>query len=508
MARALVKTWAVALAMCLPRRGAEGQLQQQQQLLNLPAECAEFATCASARGADWDRFRRAVREAAELEERGEQQAAMEVYFSLMETFALDAGMALQCRMGCATVFYRLGRLYLGLGYPQRAANLFQLAMSMFWDSSRAENGMACLQHELWGVRWFDDFMETYLTNAAQIKRNDLRMLPHPSHWQVPADYRDPSLRIGVFSLCDYAPSAPMHWLLSRSRHNREAYCSRHGYGLEWTSQRPESSKARHPVWGQIAGPLELIEAENSKYDWVLSMDCDSLVVDMSTTVDSLLYRFAARATPWGKLELDPGVHFLISEDGRGLAGGNWIVRNSREGREFLREVYGPDDEKQNPYMRHDLRDQFSLLWHLVRPGVSVPMPEEHDSSEAAAAGAMPAAPTSWPGVGYLSLARLVPQELLLGSYPYVSCSQPGDRAHRCFGGDGLSPVRDFIVSVPLLGAIPQQMAQAILDRFLLESLGTLGQPAYEQELRNLCPSSADVSRCLVGSSDAGGMVAR
>lgn len=31
-------------------------------------------------------------------------------------------------------------------------------------------------------------------------------------------------------------------------------------------------------------------------------------------MDSLLYRFAARSTPWGKLELDPLVHFLISEE--------------------------------------------------------------------------------------------------------------------------------------------------------------------------------------------------
>ena len=31
-------------------------------------------------------------------------------------------------------------------------------------------------------------------------------------------------------------------------------------------------------------------------------------------------------------------------------------------------------------------------------------------------------------------ARLVPQELLLGAYPYVSCSQAGDQAHRCFRG--------------------------------------------------------------------------
>ena len=30
--------------------------------------------------------------------------------------------------------------------------------------------------------------------------------------QVPKSYRDASLRIGVFSLCDYTPESPMHWL--------------------------------------------------------------------------------------------------------------------------------------------------------------------------------------------------------------------------------------------------------------------------------------------------------
>merc|ERR1719401_2987963 len=109
---------------------------------------------------------------------------------------------------------------------------------MFWDSSRAENGMECLQYELWGVWWFDEFMDTYLSHAAKLRRNDFSMLPHPAHWQVPTNYRDPSLRIGVFSLCDYKPESPMYWLLARSSQNREAYCRRHGYAIEWTSQRP------------------------------------------------------------------------------------------------------------------------------------------------------------------------------------------------------------------------------------------------------------------------------
>lgn len=423
---------------------------------------------------------------------------MEMYFQLVEAYALDAAVALDCRMGAAAALYRLGRQYRRLGFAQRAANLFQLAMSMFWDTSRAQHGMECLQMEMWGIRWFEEFMEEYLGHAAKLQRNSLDMLPHPRHWQVPPDYRNPALRIGVFSLCDYTAESPMYWLLARSRQNREAYCSRHGYGVEWTSQRPRSSALRHPVWGQLAGPLELLESVDSSYDWIMSMDCDSLFVNMGVTIDSLLYRFAARETPWGKLELDPDVHFLISEDGRGLAGGNWIIRNSARGREFLREVYGPDDPAQNPYMRHDLRDQFSLLWHLVRPGVSVPLPTEAP----AASPDVPAAPRAWADVGYLPGVRLVPQDMLLGSYPFVSCSQPGDRAHRCFQEEGQQ--LDFIVSVPLLGQLPQNMAQAVLDRFLLAGVGSLGQPAYEQELRSLC-GFVDLSRCLVGNGDGGSM---
>jgi len=493
-----MRVWGQVWVLLVSTGHVAGQLPQA--VTNVPPQCDVFVSCTSLTGVDWNGFRTQLQRAHS----GEAAApllSMEVYFQLMEAYALDAGTALECRMGVATVFYRLGHQYLQMGYAQRAANLFQLAMSMFWDVSRAQHGMDCLQLDLWGVKWFDEFMETYLQHAARLRRNDLSMLPYPGHWQVPADYRNPSLRIAVFSLCDYSVESSMHWLLTRSQQNRHAYCQRHGYGNEWTSQRPALSQNRHPVWGQIAGPLELMEQMESRYDWVMSMDCDSMFVNMDVTIDFLLYRFAARETPWGKLELDPDVHFLISEDGRGLAGGNWIVRNSPGGRSFLREVYGPDDEKQNPYMRHDLRDQFSLLWHLVRPGVSAPLPAEPVVTH-------PTSPQTWQEIGYLAGVRLIPQNFLLGSYPYVSCSQPGDMAHRCFaaphdgnnGKDGL----DFIVSIPLLGSLPQDMAQAMLDRFLLEGLGTLGQPAYDAQLRSLC-QHVDISRCLVGNRPTGAL---
>lgn len=462
----------------------------QRYLLVCCSSCVEYDTCSSGEGADWSRFRQVFHEAVAVELSSPLQA-MQVYHELMDGYTLDAALALECRMGSAAVFYRLGLRHLSMGFGQRAANLFQLAMSMFWDVSRAENGLECLQHELWGVRWFDDFMEVYLRHAATLRRNDVAMLPHNSQWQVPVTYRDPSLRIGVFSLCEYELGNPMHWLLSRSRRNRESYCARHDYGMEWTETRASKSRVRHPVWGQIAGPMELLDS--GLYDWVLSMDCDSLFVNMDVSLDFVLYKFAGRETPWNSLELDPEVHFLISEDGRGLAGGNWMVRNSPRGREFLREVYGADSG-QNPFLKHDLRDQFSLLWHLVRPGVSVPLPPEMRTTT-------PVRPSSWSEIAYSPGAHLVPQEYLLGSYPLVSCSQPSDSAHRCF--EATPRGLDFIVSVPLLGSLPQEVARTMIDRFLLEGLGQLGDEQYERELRALC-HHVDISVCLVAGSGVPG----
>eukprot|EP00928_Gymnodinium_smaydae_P013682 TRINITY_DN14978_c0_g1_i3.p1 TRINITY_DN14978_c0_g1~~TRINITY_DN14978_c0_g1_i3.p1 ORF type:complete len:262 (-),score=28.68 TRINITY_DN14978_c0_g1_i3:299-1048(-) len=132
----------------------------------LPSQCAEFATCSLAGGGngvvDWANFHALFSEAREKETE-DPQVAMEAYFRLMDIYTLDAGVALRCRLGSAAVFYRLAQRYLALGFSQRAANLFQLAMSMVWDTTKQQHGMECLQYELWGVRWLEEFMERFCT---------------------------------------------------------------------------------------------------------------------------------------------------------------------------------------------------------------------------------------------------------------------------------------------------------------------------------------------------------
>jgi hypothetical protein len=256
------------------------------------------------------------------------------------------------------------------------------------------------------------------------------------------------LKLGVVSLCDYAPGHQLHGIDALSQQNRRPYTERHGYANLFHDKR---MFARHPVWEALSLTLHHLEnpRDGERYDWLLWLDCDAMFVDMERTIDYLLLRFAGLPDGSG---LDPNVHFIISEDGRGLAGGNWMVRNSEWGRRFLRSVLGPDDEAQNPFMRHDLRDQFSLLWHLVRPGATRGMPSQKPGGRVEA----------WGDIEYIPEVRLVPQKWF-NAYPWAFCRP----SHHCFE-DG----EDFIVSFITLSSVSREMAFALLNKFLHQSLAS------------------------------------
>lgn len=252
------------------------------------------------------------------------------------------------------------------------------------------------------------------------------------------------LRLGVVSLCDYPESHMLHGIDQISQANRVPYTQRHGYANLFHNQKMGT---RHPVWEALSLTLYHLEHGAEHYDWLFWLDCDAMFVDQSRTLEFLLLKFAG--LPDGSA-LDPNVHLLISEDGRGLAGGNWMVRNSEWGRSFIRSVLGPDDERTNPFMRHDLRDQFSLLWHLVRPGATVGVPTQ-----------APQRPVSaWSDFGYIPEVRLVAQRWF-NAYPWAFCRP----SHHCFE-DG----EDFIVSFITLSSVSREMAFALLNKFLQQSL--------------------------------------
>lgn len=130
------------------------------------------------------------------------------------------------------------------------------------------------------------------------------------------------------------------------------------------------------------------------------------------------------------------------------------------------------------------------------PGISPP------SLDCGAVVETPRPPVRWASMGYLHLARLVPQELLLGvepqprglaqalpgSYPFVSCSQPADQAHRCFQPG------DFIVSVPLRPGPRLSLSSAEVG-----SLATRCRPSHPGSLlaRELGQSTRSYLRAAV-----------
>ena len=314
-------------------------------------------------------------------------------------------------MGIGYVFYTLARLAAHHSQLQQAHNLNQLAMAMVWDVSRTH--LDCLERErLFGVSWLNDFMNDYLSLAAALKRHMDTGLPPPSTLVEPVPLNPQ--RIAIATVCDYRdPNHVLYGIDAVSQRNRIQYSEKHGY-ISIFKTINDDAPGRHPVWTAIALPLRLLRSDN--FDYVMWMDCDAMFIDQSVTIESLIARY-------------PGNDLYISEDGRGLSGGNWIVRNSQWSIDML------DSILNNPaFDKFDLKDQFGLLWSLIRGSLTDP--------------------TAQPN-GYPPNVALLPQRLI-NAYPWSLCRP----SHHCFE-DGV----DFIVSFITLSSLSREMAWNLLYQF-------------------------------------------
>ena len=320
------------------------------------------------------------------------------------------GVVHECRMGLASVFYQLSQIALSRNRLQTSHNLNQLAMAMLWDTTRTH--LNCLQAPVWGFDWLGQFMQDYLGLAARLRRHEDGGLPEP--FRGDPESFSPE-RIAIASVCDYGPEHKLHGIDSISKWNRDQYASKHGYISVFKSVN-DDAPGRHPVWASLALTRTLLLP--GSYEFVMWMDCDALFIDQSRKIEEILGMY-------------PGKDIYISEDGRGLSGGNWVVRNSGYAFHVLSSVL------ENPYFDEwDLRDQFGLLWTLLRPSIN---------SDLDAASPL----------GYPSQVALIPQRLL-NAYPWALCRP----SHHCFE-DG----KDFIVSFITLGSLSREMAFHLLNNY-------------------------------------------
>ena len=342
-------------------------------------------------------------------------------------------------MGVGAVWYRIGSELLAKGqrscesensscflsFLQPAHNAHQLAMAMFWDVAREPGAYECLQTQrIFGQDW-NQFMNQYLSLAADLQRHESSGLP-----QAKETYglRVPELKIGIASVCAYNETSKLHGIDEISLKNREQYVAKHGYRNVFETDNVAAPK--HPVWSAFALPLKMLES--GEFDYVMWMDCDALFIDQTRTIEDLMFI----AEP--ELASEPGnskADLFISEDGRGLSGGNWIIRNSPWSIQLLKTLlHNPE------YDEWDLRDQFSLLWTLLRPSVSKTVQDVE---------------RTWGGLGYPDNVRLIPQRLL-NAYPWSLCRP----SHHCFEDE-----KDFIVSFITLSSLSREMGFTLLDSF-------------------------------------------
>ncbi|CAE6958165.1 unnamed protein product, partial [Symbiodinium sp. KB8] len=174
----------------------------------------------------------------------------------------------------------------------------------------------------------------------------------PRSAETPHSWRDVSLNIGIASVCAYPSENP---LPRYAASNHGAYAARHGYRyrLEQRNLAPE----RPPAWGKVRLLQRLLE-EEPDVDWWLWFDCDTFFMNMSVTLDSLLYRYASVADG-----LDADVHLLAAEDAAMLNTGAFLLRRSEWSRSFLRRVWGKQD---SIWISHPWWENAAMIWDLLR----------------------------------------------------------------------------------------------------------------------------------------------
>lgn len=198
-----------------------------------------------------------------------------------------------------------------------------------------------------------------LTAVANALRSSgpLGHAPTAAGSMVPVTYSRPQLRIAIVSLCAYPPEHP---LPKYSASNQGLYAERHGYSHILDRTLVETK--RPPAWTKI----KLVEREvrSGDWDWVVWADCDTYFMNMTVTLESVLYTFAGhRKAGSEELELDTSVHMIVQEDAAMLNTGIFFLRCSEWALNLLERVWGSDD---SPWINHPWWENAAMGWDFLK----------------------------------------------------------------------------------------------------------------------------------------------
>ncbi|CAK9053620.1 Hypothetical protein SCF082_LOCUS29192, partial [Durusdinium trenchii] len=104
------------------------------------------------------------------------------------------------------------------------------------------------------------------------------------------------------------------------------------------------------------------ETRSGQWDWVVWADCDTYFMNMSTTLDSVLFTYAGVADG-EQLTLDPEVHMIVSEDNAMLNTGIFFARSSSWASQLLQRIWGSDT---SPWIDHPWWENAAFTWQFLK----------------------------------------------------------------------------------------------------------------------------------------------
>ena len=251
---------------------------------------------------EWQEYHSAYEAAARATALGESAERDVARGALAEQLLLrtsNVTNVLSCNVGVIAGYYLLARLVsqeavdtLGLfggaaeGQTGLAYRLLQLAL-VFIFTLRNANRIPTGPARAWGVNEhliIPAIMD--MRRGQELKRQtDLRKLV-----PISPSFRDPNLKIGIVSICAYPEDHPLA-LPKLTPANREAYAERHGYQLRMHLEHPVIGA--HGLGVQHAKLATVLAyLQSNEFDWVAWLDCDSIIMNLNRTLDSVIYQYA------------------------------------------------------------------------------------------------------------------------------------------------------------------------------------------------------------------------
>lgn len=161
--------------------------------------------------------------------------------------------------------------------------------------------------------------------------------------------------IAIATLCAYDPSESS--MPPRSIDNKLRYARRHGYKFFVDTRSRDDS--RPVAWSKVLTMLQYL----GEADWLMWMDCDTLVMNPKRRIEDLLPHAGDGFTD-SAAEAD-SVHMVVSRDALMVNTGVFLLRNCDWSRRMLKAMYRDQDW---PLMHHRLWEQasFAIMLSMER----------------------------------------------------------------------------------------------------------------------------------------------